>query len=414
MCDDPPCVAECPAGVPVKHFIRAIRFETPRRAINLIRDKNVLAGICGVACPVEKLCVGACTNTELSTPIAIHQLQHYAAVKAIDAGWGESPGPATGEKVAVIGGGPASLAAAAELARQGHKPTVFEKQPHAGGICRYGVPGHRVSSELVAGEVAFVKSLGVEFKTGSTFGEKQTVDDLFSSGFKAVFVSAGLEEAITPGIPGEDLQGVTTWKPFLTAFASFELGEGPKPFVPKSVLVVGGGSVAMDVASAAKSLGAEEIDLLCLESPCEMPADLRELDEVWDAGARFHTRSMPLEITGAGGKVQGLRATRIRWKKPDKFIPSNAQAIEGTEYWLPAEMVVLAIGARPAPHLAKALSGVDLDASGRIVVDPETGRTSRAGVYAGGDLAKNGGATIVKAVAEGKRAGEAIAAYLRQ
>lgn len=413
MCDDPPCVAACPAEVPVKHFIRAIRFDNPRRAINLIRARNVLAGICGLACPVDELCVGACSSTELSMPIAINRLQHYAAVTALDAGRKPEAAPATDRRVAIIGGGPAGLAAAAELARRGHAPTIFERNRRAGGICSYGVPSHRLPQELVAGEVEYVRRLGVEVKTASTFGESVTLDGLLAGGFDAVYVACGLQQAVVPPVPGSDLDGVCTWKQILDACSAAELDGGELPMVATSVIIVGGGSVAMDVATRVSELGADEIDVVCLESPHEMPADVQELEEVWDSGARFHTRSMPLEITSKGGQVTGLKAARIRWKEPDLFVPSNAEVIGGTEYWLPAEMIVFAIGARPAEYLAKALPGVDMDESGRIVVDAETGATSRPGVYAGGDVAAGGGATIVKSVAEGKRAAGAIDAYLR-
>ncbi len=425
MCDDPPCVTACPAEVPVKHFIRAIRFDSPRRAINLIRDRNVFAGVCGLACPVDELCVGACANTELSTPIAIGQLQHYAAATAIQSAGARipsrtqtsgnpfpQPDPST-VNVAVIGAGPSGLAAAAELARCGHQPVVFEKNQRPGGICTYGVPTHRIPQDLVAAEIEYVRSLGVQIRTSSPFGKGTTLDDLFADGFKAVYLATGAQRALTPNIPGENLVGVTTWKNLLDHLSHYNLGEGKRPDVPRSVIVVGGGSVAMDTAGAASRLGAEEIDLVCLEAPREMPAYHDELKEVWDQGGHFHTRSMPLEITGHHGRVTGLKAVRIRWKQPDKFVPENAERIVGTGYWLPGEMVIFAIGAKPAPRLADALPGVELDDAGRVIVDPETGATSRPGVFAGGDVATDGGTTIVKSVAEGKRAAQAIDAYLR-
>ncbi|MCK4342842.1 MAG: FAD-dependent oxidoreductase [Phycisphaerae bacterium] len=438
LCEDPPCVAACPAQVPVKHFIRALRFGTPRRAINLIRERNVFAGVCGLACPVDELCVGACSNTELSTPIAIGQLQHYAAVTELQADRQvEAPGgrgscraggagtelhadrkvaaaPKTGQKVAIIGGGPSGLAAAAELARLGHSPTVLEKNPRPGGICTYGVPSHRIPQDLVAGEIEYIKNLGVEIKTSSPFGRNDTLDDLFAAGYQAVYVAVGLQEAAVPQIPGLELDGVQTWKQLLDSFSAFNLGEGDRPQVAKSVIIVGGGSVAMDVASAAVQLGAADIDMVCLEAPREMPANRAELDEVWTAGARFHTRSMPLEITGEDGRVTGLKAARIRWKEPEKLIPSNAEIIPGTEYWLPGTMVIFAIGAKAAADLDKPLPDVKLDEADRIIVNPETGATSRAGVFAGGDAVADGGTTIVQSVAEGKRAGIAIDAYLRE
>jgi NADPH-dependent glutamate synthase beta subunit-like oxidoreductase len=413
MCEDPPCVAACPASVPVKHFIRALRFGAPRRAINLIRDRNVLAGVCGVACPVDQLCVGACTTTELSTPIAIGKLQHYAAETELRSGRKGQAGPVDGQKVAVIGGGPAGLAAAAELAKRGHLPVVFEKNQRAGGICSYGVPGHRLSQKLIDGEIEYIKSLGVDIRTSTPFGQNNIIDDLFSEGYRAVYVAVGLQQAAVPDIPGVALDGVITWKHLLDRFSAFELGETDQPTVADSVIIIGGGSVAMDVASAAMQLGAADVDLVCLEAPREMPAYHAELDEAWEAGLRFHTRSLPIEITGRRGKVTGLKAARLRWKQPELFVPANAERIEGTEYWLPGAMVVVSIGAKGDPGLVRALRGVHVDASGRIIADLKTGATSRPGVFASGDAVTGGGTTIVQAVAEGKRAGEAIDLYLR-
>lgn len=416
MCENPPCVEACPASVPVKHFIRAIRFDAPRRAINLIRERNVLAGVCGLACPVDEMCVGACRSTDLSEPIAIGRLQHYAAMKELESGRKAKPKAksASGKKVAIIGAGPSGLAAAAELARQGHKPTIFEKNARPGGICTYGVHSRRVPRDVVGGEIEFIRSLGVEIETDAKIGGDRTLDSLFAEGFAAVYVATGLQEAASPGLPGQDLKGVTTWKAMLEDFAAYGLGERAKPHVPNSVIVIGGGSVAMDAAAAVQQLGASDIDMVCLESPKEMPAYHAELDDAWEEGVRFHTRSLPLEITGENGKVTGLRCVRIRWKEPNKFIPSNAEQIAGTEYWLPAEMVVFAIGARAASDLGKALNGVECDKSGRIVVHADTGATSHPRVFAGGDVAIAGGTTIVKAVAEGKRAAAAIADCLRK
>lgn len=413
MCDDPPCVAACPAEVPVKHFIRALRFEAPRRALNLIRTRNVLAGICGLACPVDELCVGACTSTELTTPIAIGKLQHYAAVTGLRSGSQAQPVSQSGSRVAIIGAGPAGLAAAAELAQRGHQPTIFEKNRLPGGICTYGVPQHRMPQELVAGEIAQIKSLGVEIKTAMPFGMDDNLDDLFTAGFEAVYIATGLQQAAVPNVVGAELEGVTTWKALLDQLSGHKLGERDEPLVARNVIIIGGGSVAMDVACAVSELGAEEIDIVCLEAPREMPAYGDELEEVIELGARFHTRSMPLEITGRNGKVTGLKAVRIRWREPDKFVPSNAERISGTEYWLPGALVVFAIGARPAAELARALPAVEFDAGGRIVADPDTGATARAGVHAGGDVGAGGGMTIVNSVAQGKRAGAAIDAYLR-
>jgi glutamate synthase (NADPH/NADH) small chain len=413
MCDDPPCVAACPANVPVKNFIRAIRFETPRRAINLIREQNVLAGVCGLGCPVERLCVGACRSTDLSTPIAIGRLQHYAAMTELASGRKAPPAARNGKRVAIIGGGPSGLAAAAELARASVHAVVFEKNQRPGGIITYGVPAHRIPQDLVAGEVEYIKSLGVEIITSKTFGKDFTLDSLLKEGYAAVYIAAGAQHAAIPPVPGADLPGVHTWKDILDRWSAFNLGEGDRPSVPKSVVIVGGGSVAMDVAGAARRLGADEIDILCLESPVEMPADHVELEETRAAGARFHTRSMPVEVTGDKGRVTGLRAQRIRWKEPDRFVPDNAEPINGTEYWLPAEMVIFAIGARPAADLAEHLPDIDRDPAGRIKVNAETLATSRPGVFAGGDLASGGGTTIVQSVAEGKRAGQAITAYLK-
>ncbi|UCG17737.1 MAG: FAD-dependent oxidoreductase [Phycisphaerales bacterium] len=413
MCEDPPCVAACPARVPVKHFIRALRFGCPRRAVNLIRQQNILAGVCGLACPVEELCVGACTGTDLATPVAIGKLQHYAAVTEIRSGREGLAGPGDGRRVAIIGAGPSGLAAAAELARRGHLPTVFEKDRRPGGICTYGAPADRVPQALLTGEIEYIKSLGVEIRTASPIDRNNTIDDLIADGYQAVYVGTGLQRAATPHVPGAELEGVVTWRQLLHRASAFSLGEGDKPTVASQVIVVGGGGVAVDAACTALELGADDVDVVCLEGPHEMPACRDEVDKAWQTGVRFHTRSMPIEVTGANGKVTGLNAIRIRWAEPGRFIPSNADPIEGTEYWLPGATVVFAVGAAPATELADALPGVDVDVTGRIIADVDTGATSRSGVYAGGDAVSGGGTTIVKAIAEGKRAGEAIDAHLR-
>jgi glutamate synthase (NADPH/NADH) small chain len=417
FCHDAPCNQGCPAGLDIVKFIRRIKTKDFRSAIRTVREGNVLAGVCARVCPTEKLCEKRCSATELVEPINIAALQRFVTDLELQKGIQLPPkAEPTGKRVAVIGAGPAGLAAAAELAKAGHGVTVFESKSMPGGVLTYGAPPYRLPKDIVMAEIDFIKKLGVEFKTNTLIDEKFDIDALFGQGFDAIFIGSGVEKPYSIGLPGEDLKGVYSALELLAQVNIWQAEPGKKfPMeIGKRVLVIGGGNVAMDAACSLLRLGAEKVHMACLESFEEMPAFPCEIEFAREEGIEFHPRSKPLRIIGdENEKVKGFEGVGIKWKEPNNFSPSNAIPIEGAEFSLEVETVVEAIGQGPNPALAKALKGIKTRGRGLIVVDEETGMTSREGVFAGGDIV-NGGDTVVQAVAEGKKAAEGINKYLKQ
>ncbi len=399
MCEEPPCNAGCPAGVDVRRFVRKIRFGNFRGAARLIREANILVGICGRVCPQEMLCMEHCTRAALDTPIDIAGLQRFAGDCELAQ---VAPVPDIEERsgrVAVVGAGPGGLAAAAELRRAGVTVGVFDSARVAGGVLTRGIPPFRLDPSFAEGELAYTARLGVELHLG------ENVDDpvgLLDKGFDAVFVSTGLWRPYTIGLEGEDLDGVHVAGEFLSAVAA-----GERPRVGARVVVIGGGNVAMDAATTALRLGAARVHLCCLESRDEMPAFRSEVEVAQSEGVEFHTRTRPVRIVGRDGTVSGYEGVGIRWKEPGLLVPSNAEDIPGTEFSLAADAVIEAIG----QGVLYKFPSLDLAGRGLIGVDPDTLQTSVEGVFAGGDIISGGG-TAVRAVADGKRAAESIIAYL--
>ena len=402
MCEDPPCNAGCPAGVDVKRFIRKIRFGNFRGAARLIRTANMLVGICGRVCPQEILCMENCVRAALDSPIDIAGLQRFAGDCELAA---VAPLPdavaASDRKVAVIGAGPGGIAAAGELRKAGLAVDIFERADRPGGVLARGIPPFRLDPGFVAGELEYVERLGARVRVGESVGDPAA---LLSSGYDAVFIAAGLWKHNTIGLDGEELDGVLVAGEFLEAVA-----RGGRPDVGERVVVVGGGNVAIDAAVTAVRLGAERVDLCCLESREEMPAFRSEVESAQGEGVEFHTRTKPVQILGRGGRVVGYEGIGIRWKKPGLLVPSNAEEIPGTEFRLRADTVIEAIG----QGVLEAFEGIEADERGLIRVDPDTMATSVPGVFAGGDVVSGGG-TAVQAVADGKRAADAIVALLER
>jgi len=404
LCEDAPCNKGCPAGIDVKKFIRAIRFENYRRAIDLIKKKNILAGVCGTVCPREALCEKECSTTKLSTPIKIGDLQRFVAEKEYTAKIKSFPEIKKNKmKVAVIGSGPAGLSCAAELAIQGFEVTIFEKRERLGGVLTYGIPTYRLSKRMVKQEINYVKKLGVKVKRNKTV---DSLDEIFDAGFKAIFIGVGLGKPLFCRIPGEELEGVVAGLEFLE-----EVNRNPKRVkISERVIVIGGGSVAMDCACSALRVGAKHIDLVCLEAPNEMPAFKEEIERALNEGVNVHPRFMPLRIMGNNGRVNGLEAIKIDWKIPGRFVPENAVKIKGSNLTLIGDTVIETIGQAPEESLL--FKGLKRD-RGYLVVNEDM-ITSREGVFAGGDIiVSKEGRTVVQSVAEGKKAGQAIATYLQ-
>ena len=400
MCDEAPCLDGCPAGVDVRRFIRKIRFGNFRGAARLIREANLLVGICGRVCPQEILCMENCTRGNLDTPIDIAGLQRFAG--DIELGTlAPLPVPAErrGEKVAVLGAGPAGLAAAAELRKRGFGVEIFERADSLGGVLTQGIPPFRLDRGFVESELDYIGRLGADVHLGR---DEKDVAALLKSGFDAVVIGVGLCRPYTIGLPGEDLEGV-----FVAAALLAAVARGETPNLGKRVVVIGGGNVAIDAAMTALHLGAERVDMCSLESYEELPAFRSEVEVAQSEGIEFHTRTKPVRIVGTDGRVSGYEGVGIRWKTPGLLVPSNAEEVPGTEFRLAATAVIEAIG----QGVLDRYEGVDADERGLIRVDSETMATSMPGVFAAGDVV-SGGATAVQAFAEGKRAAAGIAAYL--
>ncbi|MBD3348524.1 MAG: NAD(P)-binding protein [Candidatus Eisenbacteria bacterium] len=399
MCEDPPCNVGCPAGVDVRRFIRKIRFGNFRGAARLVRDANLMVGICGRICPQEMLCMERCTRAALDTPIDIAGLQRFAG----DVELGETaPLPEIGRRegrVAVIGAGPAGLAAAAELRKAGLEVVIFERSEEPGGVLTRGIPPFRLDPAFTEGELAYVERLGADLRLGE---EVEDPVSLLDGGFDAVFVSAGLWRSHAVGLEGETLDGVMLAGDLLTRVAS-----GDRPDLGERVVVIGGGNVAMDAAATALRLGAERVYVCCLESREEMPAFPSEVESAQSEGIEFRTRTRPVRILGKDGEVVGYEGAGIRWKQPGLLVPSNAEDVPGTEFRIAADSVVEAIG----QGVLTEFTSLDLSDRGLVRVDPETMETSVEGVFAGGDIVSGGG-TAVQAVADGKGAAESIVAYV--
>jgi NADPH-dependent glutamate synthase beta subunit-like oxidoreductase len=410
FCYDAPCGKACPADVDVAGFIRRIRSGNFSGAHRLIWEQNVLGGVCGRVCPVEQLCEEACSHTELSRAIEIGALQAFACEQPFSpAGNGEKP---RGPKVAVIGGGPSGLAAAAELALRGYRPTVFEKMKEDGGQARWSILEPKLPREVVAREIQRVRDLGVKFRHNVRTLKSISPSRLKREGFKAVFLGVGLPGGSCLNVAGMDLDGIEAGRDLLHRIAAARTaGERRAIKVGKNTIVIGGGNVAVDTARALKSQGARKVVVVSLEGPTEMPAYPSEIQAAWAGGVEFMTRARVTSLEGdRRGRVRQVRGVGIEWKVPGEYVPSNAVDLEGTEFLLLADRVYMAIGQCSDPVVAETFC-VATDRRGMIKVKKKTGQTSVPWIFAGGD-GVSGGGTVVEAVADGKRAARGIDAFL--
>lgn len=416
QCRNKPCVSGCPVEVDIPAFVGMVAAGKFDEAANKIKEKNALPAICGRVCPQQEQCEGRCSLRKAGGAVNIGSLERFVADHQRSSSRETvKPAPGIGRSAAVVGSGPAGLTAAADLARLGYRVAVFEALHLAGGVLQYGIPEFRLPKAIVNAEIDFVRSLGVEFRTNVVVGQTITMDELRKR-FDAVFIGTGAGLPHFMRIPGENLNGVYSANEFLTRVNLMKAYLFPAYHTPvsvgRSVAVVGGGNTAMDSARTARRLGAAQVYLVYRRSREELPARADEIENAAEEGVIFRMQTLPVELISDGqGRVARMRCLRTELGEPDAGGRRRPVNVPGSEHEIEADTVIVATGQGPNPLLVRSTPGLHITGHGNIVVDPETGATNLPGVFAGGDIV-SGGATVIAAMGEGRRAGRAIHAYL--
>ena len=417
-CKNPRCVAACPVGIRIPDFIAALHEGRLQEAADIISEDSSLPSICGRVCPQESQCEGSCILGIKSEPVAVGKLERFVGDWKLEHGAPVQPAAVrNGRKVAVIGSGPAGLACASDLARMGYEVKIFEALHKVGGVLVYGIPEFRLPKErIVAREIAQVERLGVGIETDVIVGRTVTVDSLLGEeGFDAVFIGSGAGLPRFMGIGGENLNGVVSANEFLTRanlMHAYDARYDTPIYVGQRVVVVGGGNVAMDAVRTAKRLGAEAT-IVYRRSEAELPARAEEVHHAKEEGIVFRMLANPVEVLGdEQGWVRGLRCVEMTLGEPDESGRRRPVEKEGSEFDVPCDVVIMALGTSPNPLLRKATPDLEYSDRGGIVVKDDTVTTMKDGVFAGGD-AVTGAATVIKAMGAGKKAAAAIDAYIK-
>ncbi len=412
QCKTRPCVAGCPVNVGIPEFIKKVGEGDFEGASRILSSENCLPAVCGRVCPQETQCEVLCVRGKKGEPVAIGRLERFVADYAMENMPQVIPEiKKNGIKVAIAGGGPAGLTCAGELARLGYDVTIFEALHALGGVLMYGIPEFRLPKRLVAKEIATALNLGVKIEKNVIIGKSIKVDELFAEGFQAVFIGCGAGLPSFMKIEGENLNGVYSANEFLTRtnlMKAYDFPNVPTPVkIGKRVAVVGGGNVAMDAARTARRLGAEEVYIVYRRSETELPARVEEIHHAKEEGVIFQLLRNPVKILGKDGWVAAMECVEMELGEPDESGRRRPVVRKGSNFTFPVETVIIAIGGTPNPLIRQTTPGLETQKWGGIIVDEATMKTSKEGVYAGGDIV-TGAATVILAMGAGKTAARAI------
>jgi len=419
QCKKPLCIEGCPVEIKIPEFIQLVAEGNFSSALSKIRETNYLPGICGRVCPQEEQCEERCVMGKKFGPVAIGRLERFVADMEIAQGKMEVPRipPSTDRKVAVVGSGPSGLTVAAELAKLGHQVTVFEALHKPGGVLVYGIPEFRLPKAIVKRECEMLEKIGVDIKLDFIAARTATVDEFFEMGYEAVFLGLGAGLPMFMNIPGENLPGIYSANEFLTRVNLMKAYLFPKYDTPvqigKRVAVIGAGNVAMDAARSALRLGADEVHIIYRRSREEAPARKEEIENAEEEGIIFDFLMAPVRyIPDAKGRVGEMEVIRMALGEPDSSGRRRPVPQAGSEFIMKIDMAVVAIGNGANPLVSSSTRGLEVNKRGNIIADPETGKTTKKGVWAGGDIV-TGSATVIEAMGAGRKAARAIDEYLK-
>ncbi len=418
QCKKPGCVAGCPVSVDIPGFIALIAEGDFTGAIRHVWTKNALPAVCGRVCPQEVQCEGLCIVGKRGEPVAIGNLERFVADWERESGTGALPpaAPSTGKKIAVVGSGPSGLTVAGDLIQKGYHVSVLEAFHKPGGVLVYGIPEFRLPKAIVAQEVNFLERLGVKVEVNAVVGRTVSLDELFEQGYDAVYLGVGAGLPRFMNLPGENLVGILSANEYLTRANLMKAYRYPDVDTPipkgKNVVVLGAGNVAMDSARTAMRLGADNVKIVYRRSRDEMPARTAEIHHAEEEGIEFFLLTNPTRFKGdEKGRLTGMECLKMELGEPDDSGRRRPMAIEGSEFHMDTDLVIVAVGSGANPLLTQSTPDMELNRWGYIVADPETGKTTKKGVWAGGDIV-TGAATVILAMGAGRKAADSIHQYL--
>ncbi len=418
QCKKPLCVSGCPVEIDIPAFVELIAEGDFIGAARKLKEKNALPAVCGRVCPQEDQCEKMCVVGKRGKPVAIGNLERFAADYERERGEIELPQilPDTGKKVAVVGAGPSGLTVAGDLVKKGHKVTIFEALHAPGGVLMYGIPEFRLPKAIVAAEVEFLRRLGVEIVCNAVIGKTDTVDELLKDGYDAVFLGTGAGLPYFMNIPGENLVGVYSANEYLTRInlmKAYRFPEFDTPVIKgRRIAVFGGGNTAMDSARTSIRLNPEKVFIIYRRSREELPARAEEVHHGEQEGLNFKFLTNPVRFIGnKEGRLEAVECIKMKLGEPDDSGRRRPIPIPDSEFKLHIDIAVVAIGNGPNPLIPATTEGLDVNKWGNIIVDNDTGGTSKRGVFSGGDIVR-GGSTVILAMGDGRRAANAIHSYL--